>query len=193
MPVKPGRLVTVLFACALAVSARDGREGSVLIPEGTHVPLKFAQSISSRSTRPGQAVEFAVAEDVILDGVVVFQKDARALGYVVTSSSPGHGAKGGSLAIEVKQVRANRTLVNVRGDQSTVEKRSVGKTVGLTILFGLSGYLLSGGKQAEIKIDTPITAIVAEDTYAVPYRVATPPAELAPPAISSPQTPFQGP
>jgi hypothetical protein len=65
MRVTARSLATLSFTYAVFVmGALDPKEGSVLVPEGTRVPLKFAQSISSRSTRPGQAMEFAVAEEV---------------------------------------------------------------------------------------------------------------------------------
>ncbi len=154
----------------------------VLLPEGTPVALKFAQAVTSRSTRVGQVIEFAVSEDVTVDGALLIRKDERAIGYVVTSSAPEVGGKGGALAVEVTKVRANnKTLVSIRGERSSTEKRSVGKTVGLTILFGFSGFLLSSGKQAEVKAGTPILAYVAEDTLVTPYQeIATPLPESQP-------------
>ena len=164
-----------LAAITIALAIEAVPSEAVVVPEGTPIQLKFAQSVSSRSTRPGQAIEFAVAETLTVNGAVLIREGDRAIGYVVMSASAETGGKGGALAIEVSKVRANKTLVNVRGERRSVEKREVGKTVGLTILFGLSGYMMSGGKQAEIKIDTPVVAYVAEDTPVVPFEWRTPP------------------
>jgi hypothetical protein len=135
----------------------------VVLKEGTEVKLKFAQSVTSRAARPGQMIEFAVAEPVIVDGVTVIDRGARSIGLIVRSSAAGVVGKGGMMEIRMEALRSHERMVKLKGDDSRAEKRATGKVVGMTVLFGLTGFLLAGGHEVKIPDGTPITARVAED------------------------------
>ena len=139
------------------------KQNAIVLKEGTEVKLKFAQSVTSRVARPGQMIEFAVAEPVIVDGMTLIDKGARSIGYVAGSSSAGGVGKGGVMEIRMEAIRSHGRMVKIRGEDSRSEKRATGRVVGMTILFGLSGFLLAGGHEVKIPEGTPVTAQVAED------------------------------
>lgn len=135
----------------------------IVLKKGTEIKLKFAQNVTSRVARPGQMIEFVVAEPVVVDGVTLIKEGARSIGYVANTESAGGTGKGGALEIRMEAVRTRGKMVKLTGDDSRAEKRATGRVVGMTILFGLGGYLSARGHEVKIPEGTPMTAYVAED------------------------------
>lgn len=50
----------------------------------------------------------------------------------------------------MEAVRTRGKMVKVTGSDSRAEKRATGKVVGMTILFGLSGFLSARGHEVKI-------------------------------------------
>lgn len=138
------------------------KPAALVLKEGTDVKLKFAQNVTSRVTRPGQIIEFVVAEPVIVDDVVIIKQGARSIGYVANTESAGGNGKGGTMEIRMEGVRTRGKMVKLTGSDSRAEKRATGKVVGMTMVFGLSGFLLAGGHEVKIPEGTPMLAHVAE-------------------------------
>jgi len=132
------------------------------LKEGTEIKLKFAQNVTSRVTRPGQMIEFVVAEPVVVDGVLLIKQGARSIGYVANTESASGTGKGGTMEIRMEAVRTRGNMVKLTGADSRTEKRASGRVVGMTILFGLSGFLSARGHEVKIPEGTPMTAYVAE-------------------------------
>lgn len=134
----------------------------LVLKEGTEIKLKFAQNVTSRVTRPGQMIEFVVAEPVVVDGVLLIKQGARSIGYVANTESAAGNGKGGTMEIRMEAVRTRGTMVKVTGVDSRAEKRATGKVVGMTVVFGLGGFLSARGHEVKIPEGTPMTAYVAE-------------------------------
>jgi hypothetical protein len=134
----------------------------LVLKEGTEIKLKFAQNVTSRVTRPGQMIEFVVAEPVVVDGVLLIKQGARSIGYVANTESASGTGKGGTMEIRMEAVRTRGNMVKLTGADSRTEKRATGRVVGMTILFGLSGFLSARGHEVKIPEGTPMTAYVAE-------------------------------
>jgi len=134
----------------------------LVLKEGTEIKLKFAQNVTSRVTRPGQMIEFVVAEPVVVDGVLLIKQGARSIGYVANTESASGTGKGGTMEIRMEAVRTRGNMVKLTGADSRTEKRATGRVVGMTILFGLSGFLSARGREVKIPEGTPMTAYVAE-------------------------------
>ena len=148
---------------AAGTPAQQSPKPDVLVlKEGTEIKLKFAQNVSSRVARPGQMIEFVVAEPVVVDGVTLIKQGARSIGYVADTVSAGGIGKGGAMEIRMEAVRTRGKMVKLTGSDSLAEKRATGKVVGMTIMFGLSGFLWARGHEAKIPEGTPVTAYVAE-------------------------------
>jgi len=87
---------------------------------------------------------------------------SHSIGYVANTESAGGNGKGGAMEIRMEAVRTRRTIVKLTGADSRAEKRATGKVVGMTILFGLGGFLSARGSEVKIPEGTPMTAYVAE-------------------------------
>lgn len=137
---------------AIAVPEAARAETRVL-REGTLLKLKFAQTVSTRTAHLGDIVEFAVADDVVVDGATVIRKGARAVGHIAEAE----GDKGLQLALD--GVRCHGRTVKIRGVESKVEDR---KVAGVALPFGISGFLL-GGKEAQMTEGMAVHAVIAAD------------------------------
>lgn len=127
----------------------------LVIPAGTVITVRLGESLSSKSSQPGQEFSATVAHPVTVDGKTVIHDGANARGTVVAAKAMGH-FKGGALL----EVRLNS--VNVEGREQQIQTAAVarsakgkGKRSGIMIGGGagagaLIGALAGGGKGAAI-------------------------------------------
>jgi len=74
--------VTAVFAVTLTSAHVTA---TARIADSTPVPVRLLGVINSETSRPGQPLEFTVADDVYVDGELVIKKGTPALGVVVVS------------------------------------------------------------------------------------------------------------
>jgi hypothetical protein len=123
----------------------------IVLAEGTEVKLRMAQDISSRSARPGELIELALAEDLKVGDVVVAKAGARSLGEVVKARRPDFWGEAGEVSIRVHFLRVGDKKVEIRGAAGAAGTR----------------YIIVRGSQAVIKAGTPVKGFVAADTEVV--------------------------
>jgi hypothetical protein len=82
--VTAGAVCCVLCAFAAAPAAEQ-------LIDGTPVPVRLAQAISSETTRPGEHVEFVVTDDVIVGGTIVIRRGVSVGGVLVDARAARWG------------------------------------------------------------------------------------------------------
>lgn len=142
-----------------------------MLHDGDDVPLVFAQALSSKTASDGDPVEFTLAEDLKVNGVVVARAGAKAVGEVTSAHKAGMMGKAGELNVRLEYLRVGDTKVHLRGTKGKEGESGTSATVALTVLFGPIG-LIKHGKDIDIKQGTPLKAFVGDD-------VAVPPAPAA--------------
>ena len=136
----------------------------VVLKEGTEVPLKFAQKLSSKAAYMGEPVELVLSEDIKVGDTLVVRKGARVLGTVVAGKeSEKKRQEAHQLAMRVDFLKAGNTKIKLRGEKAAEGKRNKNAMVEGTIFLGLSGLLMTSGKHYEIPEGSPVAAYVAED------------------------------
>ncbi len=147
--------------------------GTVMLREGTDVPLKFAQALSSKSAAEGDPVALTLDEDLKVGDVVVAKAGSKAFGEVSNVKKSGMMGKAGELNVRLDYLKVGDSKIKLRG---TKDKEGASGTTGaivLTVLFGPIG-LIKHGKNIDIPQGTPLKAYVADD-------ISLPPAPSAPP------------
>ena len=153
-------------------------EASVILKEGTEVRLKLAQSLTSKTATVGEPVEFVVAEDLTVGESIVARKGTRALGTVAEGKkSEKQRREARQLSMRFDRMKVGNAIVTLRGEQSSAGKRNAGKMVAFTILFGLSGLLMSSDKKFVVPEGTPVTAYVDQDVELPVIAIAQAPME----------------
>jgi hypothetical protein len=148
----PGTIITTTVA--LAPLTRG--QGHV-VPDGTEVDLKLAESISSARAMVGQRIRFTVAKDVVSDGYVVIPTGALAIGTITKASPKKWAGRSGKLEMSLQDVTAiDGTKIDLAGSRGGSGDSHVGRMVtGMVItsiisLGGASLFLLMHGKDIVI-------------------------------------------
>jgi hypothetical protein len=141
-----------------------GAPRTVTLKEGAVLDLKFAQSLNSKTAVKGDLVEFVLDQDVKVGEDVVVRRGARILGRVTEGKESEKKRGAHEIKVSLAYLKAGDAKVKLRGEIGGKPKASTDTTVGLTVMLGLSGFLLARSlKHFEIKEGTPLKAYVAED------------------------------
>lgn len=140
---------------------------TLVLSEGTDVPLKFDQDISSRTAAEGDQVEFVLAEDLKVGDVVVAKAGCKAVGEVTNAKKAGMMGKAGELNVRLQYVKVGNAKVHLRGSKGKEGENSTGTAVALTVLFGPIG-LIKHGHDIDVKKGAPLKAYVADDVNLPP-------------------------
>ena len=90
------------------------RGAKIEVPSGTHIPLVLHNAISTRGTRPGDAVYLETLFPVMVDGKVVIPAGSYVNGEVTQSKRPGRVKGRGELMIKLKTlILPNAYMVNL--------------------------------------------------------------------------------
>lgn len=138
-----------------------------LLKEGVEVPLKFVNSISSKTANDGDPVEFVLDDDLKVGDSIVVGKGAHALATVTTAKKAGMMGRPGDLAVQIQYLTVGSNRVHIRGTKGREGDSKTGATVALTVLFGPIG-LIKHGKNVEIPAGSPFTAYVDQDIWLAP-------------------------
>ena len=97
---------------ALNPTAAAGKEGYVTIPRDSEVELVLLDRVTSETAAAGDTVRFAVAKDLVVNGVRVLRAGTPVPGVVVKARPAIAGKQDAELKVRVKQVPcgANRAL-----------------------------------------------------------------------------------
>jgi hypothetical protein len=127
----------------------------IVLRNQTAVHLKLGRELSSATAHVGEEVNFEVAQDVVIGGLVVIAKGAPAVGAVTEAESKKRG-KGGKINVSVASVLlANNEKLALRSfgiEQPTDQK------AGISIP-------LMHGKDVTLAKDTEMTAYVDGDQH----------------------------
>ena len=128
-----------------------------VVPDGTEVDLKLAETISSARAMEGQRIRFTVAKDVAIDGYIVIQTGALAIGTITKASPKKWAGRSGKLEMSLQNVSAiDGTKIDLSGNRGGSGDSHVGRMVTgmvITSIFTFGGsalFLLMHGKDLVI-------------------------------------------
>lgn len=149
---------------AAAVSAPPAQPPvveKIVLKEGSDVPLKFSQDVSSKTAVDDDPVYLVLDQDLKVGDVVVIKAGAKAVGTITHAKKAGMMGKAGELNMRLEYLLAGDTRVKLRGSKGKEGQGKEGATVALTVLFGPIG-LIKHGKNVEVKTGTPLVAYLDE-------------------------------
>lgn len=139
------------------------QDATVLLKEGTLLNLKLLHTLNSKTVVLDDPLNFALAEDVVLNGKTLVKAGAPAIGRVRQAKPARTLGRGAELGLEMQYLKVGRARVPLRGSQLRGGEGKTAETVTLTILFGVSG-LIKHGSEVEVKEGSLFTAYVDQDT-----------------------------
>jgi len=141
----------------------------LVLRDGSDVPLKFAEDLSSKTAAEGDPVAFVLDDDLKVNGVVVAKAGCKAVGEVTKASKSGMMGKAGELSIRLDYLKVGDQKVRLRGSKGKEGQSGTTGAVVLTVLFGPIG-LIKHGKNVEIKQGTSFPAYVSDDITLPPAQ-----------------------
>jgi hypothetical protein len=155
-PARPAATVTSPPAPATMITSAVAPAISV-VPDGTEVDLKLAETISSARAMVGQRIRFKVAKDVVINGYVVIPVGALAIGTITKADPKKWAGRSGKLEMSLQDVTAiDGTKIDLTGTHGGSGDSHVGRMVTgmvITSIFTLGGaslFLLMHGKDLVI-------------------------------------------
>ena len=156
---------------------------NILVAAGTAVPVHVVGTISSGSAKPDDTFQIQVAEDVVMNGMIVFRKDAGGQGHIVEADSAGGNGHSGAIALAFDYVYSadgGRVALSAATQKQAEEDRKGASSTATIIGFatfgigGLFGHNLAHGRQKNIDEKTVMSAFVSDNVHVESSEPATP-------------------
>jgi len=183
MKIKDIKIIRLAFMTAVIgilptlISAQD-----VTLAEGTPLSIVLGEDVSSKTAERGDAIEFTVEEDLIVDGKVLIRKGTAAKGTVIYAEKGGYMGKSGKLAVQVESTTTvdggPLPLIAAKGGEGNSK---AGTVIALSYIAGPFALLKKGGETV-VKAGTKITVYTAESRS---FRVESENLVAATPIIAS--------
>jgi hypothetical protein len=151
-----------LDAAIAALPNQDALAATVSLEEGTPVALTFATPVSSKTAQIGDHVSLTLARDLLVNGVVVARRGARAMGTVMLADHATYQGQPGVLQFSVDTLQLPQGTLRLRGFEELDGPNHQIKASMWNILP--AGGAFVRGQEAEIPIGMTMTAYVAEGT-----------------------------
>lgn len=171
-------LAVLVTAAFVAVPQGPAGAGTVILPFGTQVGLRFVTPVDSSTVATGTRVNFQVLADVVSGGRVVIRHGTRASGTVTEVTKPGMFGTSAKVvigyltttAVDGTRVRLKDLIVS-KAMVSNARVGAAGTAVAGAIVLGpvglLAGALVRGG-HVSVPAGTTVT-----DTTDASARVMT--------------------
>lgn len=152
------------------------------VPAGTLIKIALTELVTTKNIKVGDKVPFHVAEDVIVDGVLVFTKGAKGEGKVTKMQPAKNFGRNAELLVEFEKTKAlEGTYVETFvGEASKMEMERMGLAAGASIagmvLLGPIGIIAGAfvkGKNIELPAGTQLYVETKLDNslYGVPMEI----------------------
>jgi hypothetical protein len=168
-------------AAPAVMTIAPARPGNTVLPQGTPIRLRTLTQLHSQENRTGDRFDLEVAEDVMLNGVVVIPRGSPATGEITRVKRKGMWGRSGRLETRLLSVRAHGTTIPISG---TVAERGETGTAGVVasiVVLPVAGFFVTG-TSAVLPVGTGFNGQTTSD-----LPIAIDPSITAAQATSAPQ------
>jgi hypothetical protein len=117
----------------------------LVVPADTVLTVVLDQTISSKTTQPGERFSATVEAPVEVDGKVAIPKGARAEGIVKESKAAGRFKGGAVLSLTLTNVTVDGKDYEIQTSAPTIASKGKGKRTAAMVGGGAGGGALIGG------------------------------------------------
>jgi hypothetical protein len=163
--------ILIIFSSMLIYSSSwvySEVEGEITLKQYTPVILVLRENVSSEDKKPGDNVQLAVLEDVVVNGLTLIKSGTPVIGKFTVAHKAGDLGEPGEIAIVPLHVEAvDGQKVRLGG---TLYSRGEDKEVSTAVLTAIClPFALRGGGQAIVIDGTELKAYVERD-YEIKMR-----------------------
>jgi len=128
---------------------------TVILPEGTVIPVRMIDTLDSANAQPNQTFRGTLAGDLIADGMIALPQGTTVGGRIVDAKDAAHFKGSALLSIELTAIDTRGRSIALVTDTYTKEgagrgKNTAAKAGGGAALGAIIGALAGGGKGAAI-------------------------------------------
>jgi len=152
----------------------------IVLPAGVPVRLVLLETLRSQSNHKGDLVTFEVADDIMLNGVVVVPKGALAYGQITELRSRRGLGKGGKLDAEINHIflpgGVYIPLATEIGQASGFEGgKMLSRYIVWSLFTGVGAFVALGtkGKAITIEHGLQVNVFTAEETPIAPQMLSS--------------------
>ena len=178
-PVNP-----IVPAPAPIMAIQPVSNGNAVLRTGTPIVLKLNEELTTKDKKlkMNQHFQMEVAEDVVVEGVVVIPAGTPAVGEITEVRNKGMWGKSGRFAGQVLYLTVNGRQIRLNGVfDSKGTAGGIGAVAVSAIVFAPAGFFISG-TNAKLAIGTPLKAFIGEDVQLAFASQAAAPLQVAAPA-----------
>jgi uncharacterized protein DUF2846 len=160
-------LVAILIIASLSTHIHasvhiNHQQDEIVVAEGTPINVTVAKEVTSKEAKPNDAVDFTVAEDLVINGQVVVRKGTPAVGSVINAEKGGYMGKSGKLAVQVESTTtSDGQKLKLRAAKGREGDDKTNSTMALSMIS--AAFLFRKGGEAKIAPGTVVTVYVAEE------------------------------
>ena len=157
-------LLTVCLFISILTFAQDVSKKTIIIPEGTIVKVKSLSPITSKNSKEGDVVDFAIFQDLEIDGMLVIKEGALVSAFIQSAEKAKGLGKAGEIRIQFNYTKSvNGTKIPLRSTKGTLEgDGKLGGAIALAVVLSPL-FLLKKGKEAKIAEGKVMEAFVSQD------------------------------
>ncbi len=158
--------------------------GNAVLRTGTPVVLKLSEELTTKDKKlkTNQHFQMEVAEDVVVENVVVIPAGTPAVGEITEVRNKGMWGKSGRFAGQVLYLTVNGRQIRLNGVfDSKGTAGGIGAVATSVIILPVAGFFISG-TNAKLPIGTPLKGFIGEDVQLAFASQSNAPLQVAAPA-----------
>src|ERR1700722_15551732 len=117
----------------------------IVVPAGTAITMRLAQSVGSKISQAGQSFSGTVAHPVVVGGATAIPAGAKVSGTVIDAKPLGRFAGGASLSLRLNSVDIQGSDVPIKTSSVTQVEKGKGKRTAVLAGGGAAVGALIGG------------------------------------------------
>ena len=140
---------------------------TIVIPSGTPVRMRLAETLSSATAKVGNAVMFEVLDPIVINEQIVIPNGTKAVGTVTVAEPKRRMGRSGKLNLTLDHIFLNSgNKILVTADQKAASGSNTGKVAVAAVAVGVLFFpaaplmLLVHGKDVTITQGTPVTVYI---------------------------------
>jgi len=147
--------------------------GNVTVNKDNLLKIKLVTPLSTRTSRPGDAVVFQITDDIYVDGSLIIAKGAQGAGKVNKVKESKNFGRDAQMEISFDTIDAidGSSIRTVLGDKAKEENKSMAMAAGASVAgmmilgpVGIVGGAFVHGKDVDIPVGTEIYIQIKDQT-----------------------------
>jgi len=138
-----------------SVKASKPAPETYTVPAETEIPVRLIDGVSTETNKAGDTFLASLAEPLIIDGVVLFAKDASVQGKIVSLEEPGRVSGVASISLQLTEIQAkNGSSIPLQtelfSETAKSQKKKDAAVIGAGAGIGTAIGAIAGGKKGAV-------------------------------------------